>query len=578
MVYQQIVRQWDLLSNVNHGLFDEARLHFGIDWEEFDDERSRAFRQIPDFDNKVTKQLKQLSRDGIPHSQRRRWWLVASGGLKLLTQVGDVWKSAKKAASNIKPSNDSKFGGAVDILTFLPPAMSRKLYQFLHVLWTQNQGIDHSPLIPTVSALLLLYMEVPLAYLTIQSMINKSRQDSWYFTLTKEQFLASAQAFGELAEKRCPSITKHAESLHLNIAQIGLSFFPVFFLPFMPLPVALILLDSFMIEGRKVLYRFCLNLLIQEKKNLSNATSARSFITVLINAMERLNNVSSLKTFLKNSFKIFLSRSRHINQIEAHAIAMRSGLVGSIYDHPELAMVTNNPIMRSFSNDRIAFTPGRVSSPSSFPAKASTIFSFSNLKNNDSLLMMQQHIVNRVLPEIVGGRLLTDALYYALRQNLPTVLTRYSVNLVFSTSVNGFSFIELFNACRDETPYILVVQTTNGLYGAMLSDPPRPDKSPGDGIFYGTPLCFVFNGQTQEIYNNPHPPNNLFMCADEHALIVGGPEPAISIKGGMKIMESFDCATYGSPSFASCVEGDSIIEIELYTLVAISISSPPIDT
>ncbi|OHS97084.1 hypothetical protein TRFO_09636 [Tritrichomonas foetus] len=647
MVYQQIIRQWDLMSENMFGLFEEARLSFGPEWEKLDNERTKAFKQFPHFDFKISGSIKQHARDGIPHRQRRRWWLIASGGLKLLTQVGDVWKSAKKASNQVKFTSNSNFGGAVDILTFLPPAISRKLHQFLHVLYTQNRGVDFSPLIPTVSALLLLYMEVPLAYLTIQSMINKSRQDSWYFTLTREQFLASAQAFGELCEKRCQSIMRHAESLNLSMAQIGLSLFPVFFLPFMPLPVALTLFDSFMIEGRKVLFRFCLNLLIQEKKNLLNSTSAQGFLTVIINAMERLHDITALKSFLKNSFKIFLSRSRHINQVEAHAIASRSGILNiipessftapqspsrrmsvgspqslnrafspispfdstqhdshfdphfdsqfdssmngtlnggfdsSILDAPQtFGYESMIPLNRSFSGELVSSAIESSPFPGSFPARPTRplnadLFHLSSTSNNDSLALMQQHIINRVLPEIVGGRLLTDALYYTLRQHLPTVLTRYSLNLVYATSINGNSFNELFNACKDETPYILVIQTARGVFGALLSDPPRPDKSPGDGKFYGKPVCFVFNGQTQEVYMKPHPPNQLFMCADDHALIVGGPEPAIALRQGMKTMESHACETYGSPAFAEEPGGDQVIEVELYTLVTISISAPP---
>lgn len=364
-LYQQTIRKWDLCSEDQFGLFDEAQLEFGPEWTKEENDRIKSFKQFSQFECKISESMKQQARYGIPIKKRRQLWLVASGGFKLLTHVGDVWQAAKQSSESISPSEKSKFGSTIEFHTLFPEGISQKIDQFLHVLWTQNQEINYSPLIPTVSALLLLYMEVPLAYISIQSMINKSRQESWYFTLTQDQLMASLHAFDQLVKKKCPSVSHHAKSLNVNIAQIGMNLLPAFFLLFLPLPIALTLFDSFTIEGRKVLFRFCLNLFIQEKKNLLNCKEAKNFVDTIISAMQKLHNIPSFKTFVKNSFNIFLSRSKHIDEIEASAIEsqsfqfsdsnlfIRPSSYSNIASFPNGPSVQSQQRNRSLSNDQL---------------------------------------------------------------------------------------------------------------------------------------------------------------------------------------------------------------------------------
>lgn len=551
MLYQHVVRQWDLLSEVPRGLFDSARVNFGAEWDKLDEERKKAFSQLPPFDPNVSDVLKQKTRLGIPHTQRRKMWMISSGGLNLLMHVGDVWKTSKAAADQVPEFRATYFGNSIDVLTFLPPAIQREVKQFLHVLRVQNPTIDFAPLIPISASLLLLYMEKPLAYITIQSMINRSQQDSWYFTTSVSKFLAAVSAYRDILKRKCESVVKHGSSLGLDVALIAMGMLPTFFFPFMPLPVALTLFDSFMVEGRKVMMRFCIELFTSEKKSLLDTKSSRDFISVIINAIERLGSIETMKSFLKSAYRTHLSRSKCITKPEAAALSNRSDL---------MTHATGSTVEEVVMSVRVHV---RAKSMDHYPDSDEDL--------SETVIAIHEHLANRTLPVIHGGKLLTDALYCALRYQLPPVLTRYSVNLVYSRTVNGCSFHTLFDACNDETPYIIMVKTTYGVFGALLSDPLRDT-----GEYCGKAVTFVFDGQTQEIYRKQPPGNDMFMMAKHNMVVIGGPKPAISLSQGMKRMESFDCETFESPSFMRNENGDEIEEVELYTLATVPIPNPPV--
>ena len=80
---------------------------------------------------------------------------------------------------------------------------------------------------------------------------------------------------------------------------------------------------------------------------------------------------------------------------------------------------------------------------------------------------MQAHIFNRMLPAIYGGKLLDNAMYCVIRHQLTPVLMRYSLTRVFSSVEHGPSFETMYKACSDATPYILVVKTSSGVFGAL---------------------------------------------------------------------------------------------------------------
>jgi len=578
MIFHHLVNQWDLSNPKMFGMLQGTDFVLNPEWVAEDRLRSGEFSAMPDFVAEINEKMKIRLRQGIPHSQRRKWWLIATGGIKMLSEIGDVWSSVFRKAQRSEKSEQSSFGGAVNISSFMPESFSAHIVEFLHVIWSQNRHIEFSPLIPTVSCLLLLYLEPQLAYLSLQSMINRSIDDSWYFTLSKEQFLASVQGFRDLAEAKCPNIVTHAEKLGLNVSQIGLALFPVFFLPFTPIQVALTVFDSFVSEGRKVLVRFCLSLFIQEQKQLLQTKTPKAFLMVLVSAMDKLSEIQSMKTFISNSFKIFLSRGKHIKKYESHAALHKLGFLGSplhlsaknindMFDDSQVKEIMicgeqSEPLSSSFSEVGVFFSNNFQTSISQ-----KVMLKASPEELEEQQKQMQQEFVHSVIPKVYGGELLTASLFYSIRGSIPSSYRHYSAYCCYQLSEHGISFQSLYQNCRRNHPYVLVIKTSNGVFGAFLTDGIFINDDTSH-TFLGKPSDFVFSENGKTVYHKKPPPNQMFMLMKRTCIHIGGPRPAFAIEKDFTHLISEHCETFGSPSFMGSHVGDRILNVEAYSLAS----------
>lgn len=570
MITQLTIEELQLASDNDFGLFGQTGVQFNEEWQQEDELRKKSWNNISELTIDIPENIKILARSGIPHDLRRRWWFIASGGYKLYDEVGNIWDDVVRS-TNTMDTDANIFGGEINILTFLPPVVSQQVRQFIHILWIHNRQIEFSPLIPTVTALLLLYLEPPLAYLVIQSMINQSKETNWYFTIKREQFLASIQAFRDLAFSKCSDVVIHAEKMGLSVSQIALALFPVFFLPFMPLPVALTVFDSFVIEGRKVLVRFCLCLFIQERKTLLQSKSPDSFISILVNAMERLAQIDAMKNFIQRSFKLYISREKHMRKFENIAMIEKHGIMRIPQYHKyqnfsEMTKETGLNVIQfgkcsiSCMNKSLAIEILSQSTPEEIFAQQEKVW---------------RSVEERVLPTITGGYFLNESLFYSIREMLPTTMKRFNAVLTYKMTKDGTTFQAMFEATKQMTSHVMLIKTTGGMFGAVISDPLHTNRVSIEGTYYGRSSTFVFNCDTQESYKHINPPNQLFISVSREVIMIGGPRPAIYIPKDMSKMLSDSCDTFGSPPFTKSIAGDTILDIEIYQL---TIHSPTPET
>lgn len=574
MFYEHLMREWKLSSEDMFGFYNEIQVTQPAEWESEEKRRLTIFKAIPDFEPKMTENLKQIFRFGIPHTMRRKWWFVASKGLKLLSQAGDVWPSALRSAMKVPMSTTSSFGGAIDLLPFLHPELAEKVRQFLHVVWVRNKHITFSPLIPTVAVLLLLYLEPSLAYLTIQQMINKSTKNSWYFTLTRETFIASVSGFRGLIGSKIPAIYKKASSLGLDIAQIGLALFPVFFLPFTPIHVALTLFDSFVSEGRKILVRFAISLFDIEKTSLLQCETSEDFLNTLVRGMNMLSSPGSTQRFLEHSFKIFLSRPRHIDKFELKALNESNDTNSLLYTSsnvlgmmsPAVSSIFIETRRRMSSDDCENVDVINIGDTMRGALALDTMLKFTADGIEENQRRLQKELAESAVPTVHNGRLLTNDSFYLLREQLPSHISRYNAHRVFSMSVDGTSMISLYEKCSRNSPYLLLIKTAKQkIVGAYIGDPLNPEIT-AYGRFYGKPNTFVFSLDPLVVYKQEPPPNSLYQSASKTAISIGGPRPAIHIEDGFHVLMSERCETFQSPPLVDNSHGDPILDIELYRL------------
>ena len=585
---------WDLESKKALGFLSEFNFALTEEWIQEEERRETAFKALNPFPETVTTQLKNLARMGVPMSYRRHTWLVASKGIELLKKYGNIYESAVKAvetrASKHEFTEEELFGGSVKIVHFLPESLIPTIRQFLKVVWSNNNGIQYSPLIPTISIILLLFMEPPLAYLSIQAMINKSREDSWYFTVDKKAFHSSVIATEKLVYKKVADVAEHAANLELNIAYIALSLMPAFFLPFMPIPVALTIFDSFIVEGRKILSRFIIQLFKQSRKELLKTTTQQEFINVIVSEMDKLSNVKELTSFLQSCFKMYLARKPHIVDLEKEAEHDQESILSLNRGADVISTILSN-------------IPSDIPNPLSFPRVGSegSLFIRSVLEGTTPEEMkrmqdaMQEQFFQKALPTVCTGRvkkrelkpfqmtisesdesttadidfvpIFTNSMFYSMRNFIPHAYQRHNPDLIYKMSRDGTAFRSFIASAIAPVPHFLIIKTKLGhVIGALLSDPPNPSlRKHSLERYFGNPTMFVFKAdQTAVCYKLSVPPNNSFISIDRGMIMIGGPEPAILILESFSTVISKPCETFGSPSLLENPEGEEILDVEMY--------------
>ena len=567
-----LINEWNLTSSDCFGMFNYKYLFPVGEWDQEIENRKQIFSKLPPFVEKIDEKIKIKMRDGIPPSHRRRYWFLASGGYSLLQETGNIYESAVKIAKKRQKSVDSSFGCCIDVLNFLPLEASSTIDELLHTLWVNNPKITFSPLIPPVCALLLLYLEPTLVYFSIQAMINRSYLDEWYFPINRESFLASAEVVGDLSMKICPEVYKHSQVLGLSLSHVCISIFPSFFLPFLSLPVTTVIFDSFIFEGRKVLIRLCLGLLNQEKEKLLLTNNSTDFYKTILHAISSITSPSSVKNLIKNSFKIYLSRERHIIPLELKIIKNKIGLLSEKHSFEAINHVN-------------IFSNGQKQRRNSLPNILDTFFEFhyqsgariaeslfSSLVRRNSEAKPSEFIMKNFcdLNEYkkknilkYNGNLLNNYQFNLIKHYLPGSIKHYTPYCIFQLSSDGTTFSSLLNKGKPGTPHILLIQTEHSIIGAILVDCLKLNSIPS---IYGRSTVFYFKNDESFFFPSEAEANTMYQYVTSNTLSIGGPKPAIFIEDGFKYIISDFCETFNSPKLTEKLEGDKILDLELYKL------------
>ena len=550
----------DLDDITPHGLIEFSNLYKTEEWQEEEKLRVDTFSSIPiDSINSIDDKLKHKIRTGIPCAYRRKLWFIASGGLDLYKQSGDLWSEALSRESELPPDADHMFGSTINVSDYIPKEGVDVFHQFMRVVKLQNESFDYAPMITSVSLFLLMFMEPPLAYLSVQAMINRSHGICWYIATSKERFAASVFALRDIAYKSCKAVIRHAEDiLGLSISRMWSPFIPTFFLPLASLPSVLTVFDSFVCEGRKIISRVCVGLLLTEKELLRKATTSGSFIDIVTRAIEHMDYVTELHTLLRISFGITLSRSRHLEKAESKffrvASNMDSGLDVLLPSRRQSAL-SGVPMQ----------SPARVDMSTYFPvATKRTAIPREQLQKASLARQMSKCNFWGVVeePKVIGGALLSIDVMRTLQPHMPPNIRRHAAALAFSMSDHGTTFSGMLDRCSSPGFYLLVVQTSTRKVAALLSDSLQPTKR----SYYGRPSMFVCDLTFGQVYQQKPPPNSEFMFVDPTHLMIGGPKPAIYLRDQFQHMNSDDCETFASPRFCRDAIGDPIYEVEVYRL------------
>jgi Rab-GTPase-TBC domain len=244
--------------------------------------------------------LKQMSRMGIPPALKCAVWIssvVKSCNphqpteysqdyrtLNKIRQIDHAWETVLKQlfpnpndeqvqvnSSNIAAAAAAPTFGNTTFRDYIGgplPDYGEKSLQRVLLAIHYVVGLEYAPLIPTLAIVSLSFMSESYAYSMVREMAHNSTQ---YFPTSFVEHTAWCRAFMDVLQRLHPQTatclkTCHVEGSHNNYEGLD-PIFKLFFLPILKFVHVLRIMDIYVLEGSKVIFRFGVALLCMFKKD-----------------------------------------------------------------------------------------------------------------------------------------------------------------------------------------------------------------------------------------------------------------------------------------------------------------------
>ncbi|NWY21422.1 TBC24 protein, partial [Aphelocoma coerulescens] len=316
-----------------------------VDWDKMPEPQQPA--QIPrDVLSRPPKELKRLAREGCwagSHAGRARLYprLIQQVSCRLVTPDALVYRDVAARLFG-KPSVSShplpEFLEGCPMPTYcLSPHGVTALKKILICVGALFPDITHSPLLPALAALLLHYSEDEAqCFESVSRLIASNAPHAGYIDQSFLAHQASCMTFGDLANKHCPAAHKLIAGAAENVLEVYSEWLSWLF-PGLPFGYAVRVLDVFLLEGQKVLYRIALALLKQFRLSVTPAGLQGSDIKAELQAFVR--NIAEHVTvdkLLERAFgiRLFSRKEIWLLQMANRKALMERGITVGQPAHP----------------------------------------------------------------------------------------------------------------------------------------------------------------------------------------------------------------------------------------------------
>jgi len=433
-------------------------------------------------DKKKVKKLVRTSDWPVNHEIRRSLWVTLCSAIDSFKAASDD-RGYRETVQEIFGNGDveiqiNQLPSFVDcsnmVQHYLTDGGVKAVYQILSVIAHERPDITYSPLLFTLTAILLHYVDEAACYTCVSSLVISKHG---YIAQTMISHKAQSLTLSELSSKYVKSwyqlVLRNGYDVNAVLANWQRWIFKE-----LPFPYMLRVVDCYLYEGPKVLYRVVLAILIcyhrhaslDSKEYLKNFTSA-SDIDLAIQRFCAEIPVSVGK-LLKIAFGIrALSRSklhRLIARMEVHAQSKQD--------------VVARPSLTVF--------PGQLEC----------------------------------------GEILSRDVLKEVYQWLPRRFTLNQPKLIYSTSEHGTSLSTFFNKVTGHEPTFIVIKTDQSeVIGAFCSV--DWGKRPARQAYFGTgesfvcklfPTCRCYSWVGLQLGENTPHSAQLFMLADSSQISIGG--------------------------------------------------------
>ncbi|TRZ13465.1 hypothetical protein HGM15179_013628, partial [Zosterops borbonicus] len=240
-----------------------------VDWEQLPEPQPPA--PIPqDVLDRPPKELKRLAREGCwagSHAGRARLYprLIRQVSCRLVTPDAPVYGDVAArlfGQRGVSSHPLPEFLEGCPVPTYrLNPRGVAALKKILICVGALFPDITHGPLLPALAALLLHYSrDEAQCFESLSRLIASNAPHAAYVDQSFLAHQASCMTFGDLANKHCPAAHRLIAGAADNVLEVYSEWLWWLF-PGLPFAYAVRVLDVFLLEGQKVLYRIALALL-----------------------------------------------------------------------------------------------------------------------------------------------------------------------------------------------------------------------------------------------------------------------------------------------------------------------------
>ncbi|XP_037076466.1 GTPase-activating protein skywalker-like [Pollicipes pollicipes] len=425
----------------------------------------------------------------------------------------------------------------------------------LAVLYYNNPTITYSPALYPVCCLLLHYMDEVDAYNALSMMLRNKKLG--YLVQTRRDFEISWRIVIKLCRKHAKSSMHylHQQTRHGENVEHVLADWLAWIFCFLPFPHAVRLMDCFLMEGEKVLYRAAMGLVLLLHKMASRQLGDWGAM-LLENSVQDVMEIFCRKIpvtpdkLLKTLFNIRgFSRDSLSSSYTRVKAQIKAG--GGRLNFPERRSV--KAVTKEHSH------PG-LGMPS--------VMSQDELARSSSTIGVKEHSAKFPQLKDPNFELINFQELLRLWENLPARFALYTPLLLYTSDEHGFSLKTFYQKVATFEPTVLLLRSTEGaVFGAYCSTTWNTrNQMQEDGTrytYFGTGETFLFTLRPQlkvypwvgKVKQEQDPQlagvshsQQLFMAADNTMLTIGGGGgQAIWLDENLSRGKTDACDTFGNP-------------------------------
>ncbi|XP_017283194.1 TBC1 domain family member 24 [Kryptolebias marmoratus] len=417
-----------------------------VDWEKIDPEAARKYEQILKSEHR---QLKGMGRDGfwaMPHTLRAKayYHIIHNINSRAVSPDREVFHDlAKKLFGEQKlsthPVPEYMEDGEIPRYC-LNKAGLNSVKKILLCLGNYFPDMSSCPILPALVSLILHFSEDEAeCFYSVSRLICYKDPNKRYIDQTFLTYRASCMTFGDLANRCCRGIRKLIASSHQNLFEFYSDWIMWIFAD-LPFTYAIRVLDVYLLEGYKVLYRVALALLDLYKVSVSS----------------RVADVEDFRTDMK----------RFVQSVDRHC-TIEKLLERAL----QIPIATRSELNLLFNANKDALMRKGVSTHQ----KRQTVETVDFANFSSSVVTgTEMRVIWAWIPERVA---------------------LFSPTRLFSTAEHGRGLASFYSHVEGHEPVVIIIKTTDEeVFGAYLSTDliETRDRDSQGLTYFGTGECFVF--------------------------------------------------------------------------------------